>query len=112
MSLSFVTPWALSLLGLIPILWIWESSRRPGSHSKASLLALFLRSIIALALILAIAGIEIVQAVQSLTTIFVVDASDSIAPTQRERARQYIEQSLAHKMCIRDSYGSAKILQL
>lgn len=96
MSLSFVTPWALSLLGLIPILWIWAIYRRPGSRSKAALFALFIRSCIALALILAIAGIEIVQAVQGLTTIFVVDASDSVAPTQRERATQYIEQSLAH----------------
>lgn len=95
MSLSFVTPWALILLGIIPILWIWAIYVRPASQSKLSLFALLLRSIIALALILAIAGIQIVRPVQGLTTVFVLDASDSVAPSQRERATQFVEQALS-----------------
>jgi Mg-chelatase subunit ChlD len=57
--------------------------------------SLIVRSIMLIALVLGLAGTQLVQPVRTLTTVFLLDASDSIAPAQRERAIQYVEQALA-----------------
>lgn len=57
-------------------------------------LSLGLRTIILVALVLAIAGVQIVQRSSSLTTVFVIDNSDSVAPAMRARADQYVQAAL------------------
>jgi len=92
--LSFITPAALVLLVLLPLLAAFTllTPRRvaPGRF-WASLL---IRSVVLIALVLALAGAQLVRPVRALTTVFLIDASDSVAPAQRERADQYVADAL------------------
>ena len=92
--ISFLTPQALVLLLVIPIFWI---TARAGGRSGRDrrLLAVLLRTIIAVCLIGGIAGARITQPVTDLTTVFLVDVSDSVSPAQRDRALAYINEALA-----------------
>jgi hypothetical protein len=93
--LSFITPLALILLTLLPALWAFTllTPHRLAPWRFWSSLAL--RSIILAALVLAIAGAQIVLPVREVTTVFLIDVSDSMTPAQRERALQYVNDALA-----------------
>jgi uncharacterized membrane protein len=93
--LSFITPLALILLTLLPALWAFTllTPRRLAPWRFWSSLAL--RSVILAALVLAIAGAQIVLPVREVTTVFLIDVSDSMTPAQRERALQYVNDALA-----------------
>src|SRR3954453_11939002 len=95
--LTFITPAALALLVLLPLMWafaLWTPRR---SAPWRFWLELGLRSVILAALVLGLAGAQLVQPVSTLTTIFLIDESDSVAPAQRERAVTYVDQAL-HSM--------------
>jgi Mg-chelatase subunit ChlD len=93
-GVSFITPEALLLLLLLPALWAltFAAPRRLARWRTAASLAL--RSVILAALVGALAGAQITQPVRELTTVFLIDASDSVAPAQRERAVRYVDQAL------------------
>jgi Mg-chelatase subunit ChlD len=92
--LSFITPAALALLALLPILWALTliAPRRVALWRRW--LGLLIRSVILVALVFGLAGAQLVRPVRALTTVFLVDASDSVAPAQRARAEQYVEEAL------------------
>ncbi|HEX9370076.1 MAG TPA: VWA domain-containing protein, partial [Roseiflexaceae bacterium] len=92
--LSFITPAALALLALLPLMWALTlaAPRRIG-HGRFWL-SLAIRSAILVALVLGLAGAQLVRPMQALTTVFLVDASDSVAPAQRDRATQYVDEAL------------------
>ncbi|NJM06901.1 hypothetical protein HC891_13035 [Candidatus Gracilibacteria bacterium] len=81
MRLSFIFPFALTLLALVPLLWAFAFAtnavnvRRLGTWRWPALFVL--RSLILLALIFALAGTQIRRPVDMLTTVFLVDGSDS-----------------------------------
>lgn len=90
MSISFIYPNLLWLLILIPVM-IGLSVYGPRRLDKPRYLAsLILRSLIFLILILAVAGFQIHLSTDTLTTIFILDASDSIPPEQKENAEAII----------------------
>ncbi|MFQ5343065.1 MAG: VWA domain-containing protein [Anaerolineae bacterium] len=94
MRLSFVYPDALWLLILLPIivaLALLGGRRLPAARRWMSLA---LRLIILTAVILALAGAQIVRPVDELTTVFLVDASDSVPPEEQARAEQFVRLSL------------------
>jgi len=94
MSVSFLYPEALWLLLLIPLTLIagWVGPRRlPPVRHWASLL---LRVLILLLVILGLAGAQLVRTVDELTTVFVVDVSDSVAPEEQARAEAFIRDAL------------------
>jgi uncharacterized membrane protein len=94
MSISFIAPVALALLALIPLLWalaLLAPRRVAPWRFWASLL---LRTVAVVALVLALAGAQLISPARSLTTVFLLDASDSVAPTQRERAQNYVNNAL------------------
>ncbi|HEU4323739.1 MAG TPA: VWA domain-containing protein [Roseiflexaceae bacterium] len=92
--LSFITPAALTLLGLLPLLW-WLAFLAPRRLARWRFwTALLLRTVALAALVLALAGAQIVTPVRDLAVVFLVDSSDSIAPTQREQATEYINSAL------------------
>jgi Mg-chelatase subunit ChlD len=101
MRLSFIFPLALVLLALLPLFWAFALAthavnvRRLGRWRWPSLLVV--RSLLLLALVLALAGTQIRRPVDQLTTVFLVDGSDSLAPAQREEARAFINEALAAK---------------
>lgn len=93
--LSFVTPAALALLLLLPMLWLitlLAPRRSSGARVWGSLV---LRSIILVALVFSLAGAQLVSPVREVTTVFLIDASDSVAPAQRDQALQYVDQALS-----------------
>lgn len=99
MGFAFVQPsYLLLLLLLIPIWAITFAGRRlqgslPGSAGR-TWAALLLRSTILLALVLALAGAQIVRSAPNVATVFVLDTSDSISPAARARGEQYIVEAL------------------
>ncbi len=108
MSFSFLYPTALYALLLLPLLLALPFVGRLGGLSKRATsgkpfhvfrfsfwLALAVRALILLALILGLAGTQVVQAVQDLTVVFVVDHSDSVPQTEQKRAEEFIRASLA-----------------
>src|SRR5690349_7471116 len=101
---SFITPAALMLLILVPLIWTFTllaPRRIAGWHFWSSLV---IRTVSLLALIFAFSGTQLIRPVGNLTTVFLVDASDSIAPAQRERAVSYIEAAL-RTMPVTDQAG-------
>jgi uncharacterized membrane protein len=94
MSISFITPAALVLLALLPFLWVFALLTPRRTASWRFWTSLLLRSVMLAALALALAGAQLISPARSLTTIFLLDASDSVAPAQRERALRYINDAL------------------
>ncbi len=94
-SITFLTPAALALLLLLPALWAFAlvAPRRLARWRFWS--SLILRSVIVAALVLALAGAQLVRPVSELTTVFLIDASDSVSPAQRERALRYVDEALS-----------------
>lgn len=116
MAISFIYPTALWLLLLLPLLWAVTLAAAPRSTrdtppgqaarvrsqsailgSRLTLLRLGLRSLVLIALVLALAGIQLVRPADHLTVVFLVDGSDSVSPAQREQAMQFINASLANR---------------
>ncbi|MEM8531689.1 MAG: VWA domain-containing protein, partial [Chloroflexota bacterium] len=95
--LSFVTPAILVLLILVPILWslVLLTPRRLVRWRLWA--SLSIRTIILIALIFALAGIQLILPVQNVATVFLVDGSDSVSPAQRERAVEYIDTALENR---------------
>ena len=109
--MRFTTPLALLLLLLLPVFALlampsltgWREQRAGGGRwfrlnwqqvSSRELLSLLLRLAIALALILALAGLELVRHSDQLAVVFLLDASDSMPPSAQAAAGHYIQQSM------------------
>ena len=92
--LSFIEPQYLWLLALVPLLlWLgWVNRQRLGR--TRTLLSLVLRLCMLVALIGSLAGTQLVRPVKQLTTIFLVDVSDSVSPNQRAQQEQFIAEAL------------------
>jgi uncharacterized membrane protein len=93
-SLSFVYPEALwLLLLLIPLIGLpFVVPRRLAPWQFWG--SATLRAILLLALILSIAGTQLVQPVSHLTTVFLIDSSDSISPSARGQAETFVQAAL------------------
>ncbi len=90
MSLTFLYPYYLWLLVLVPItLGIALVGRRAENRYRLWG-GMILRAILLTALILALAGIQIRLPSDRLTTVFVLDVSESIPPAERERGEEII----------------------
>lgn len=92
--LSFITPAALLLLLLLPLLWALAVVARRRVAPWRFWGSLTLRSMMFVACVLALAGAQLIRPVDTLTTVFLVDASDSVAPAQRARAVDYVGEAL------------------
>src|SRR5262249_44719038 len=92
--LSFIFPYFLWLLLLLPPLWLIALlvPRRLSRWRYWS--SLLLRTLGVLAVILGLAGAQVVRPVGAVTTVFLLDGSDSVALSQRARAEAAIAQAL------------------
>jgi len=98
MGLAFDAP--LALLLLIPALGLTialhlASRRRLGVGRRR--VALAVRTFLVAALVLALAGFQLVLPVDRLATVFVVDLSDSVGNAGREDALAFLRETLAEK---------------
>lgn len=92
--LSFIYPemlWLLLALGLIWAIALAIPRRLEPWRFWASL---GLRSAIALALVFAVAGVQLVMPVTRKTTVFLLDGSDSLPPSARAQAESFIQEAL------------------
>jgi uncharacterized membrane protein len=92
--MTFTTPLALVLLICIPLLLYWGWPRQAYRRAR-DITSLILRSVIALLLVLALAGAQIVQAADKLTVIFLLDASDSMGQQAQADGLTYIRQAIS-----------------
>src|SRR5690242_1521205 len=102
MQFSFIFPTFLWLLLLLPALWALTllAPRRLPRNPDAGRgwrfwLNLLLRTLSIAGLVLGLAGAQLVQPVGAVTTVFLLDGSDSVALSQRARAEAFVQQSLA-----------------
>jgi Mg-chelatase subunit ChlD len=94
MRLSFIFPIALWLFALlIPFWWLALAVPRRLSAPRfwASLLT---RTVLVGMLILAIAGAQLIQPTDRLTTVFLIDSSDSVSPSARGQAEAFVQDAL------------------
>jgi Ca-activated chloride channel family protein len=98
MGITLDTP--LALLLLVPVLAFTvglhlASRRHLGARRRRA--ALLVRTALLTALVLALAGLQVVLPVDRLATVFVVDLSDSIGNAGREDALAFLRETLADK---------------
>lgn len=94
-GLSFIFPSALWLLLVLAPLWaltLLAPRRLAPARFWGSLL---LRTLAIAGVVLGLAGAQLVRPVGTVTTVFLLDGSDSIALSQRARAEAFVGQALA-----------------
>ena len=96
MGIAFDTPLALLLFipaFLVTVVLHLAARRRVGATRRR--IALGIRSLLLAALVLGLAGLQVVLPVDRLATVFVVDLSDSIGTDGREDALAFVREALA-----------------
>ncbi|MDA7512950.1 hypothetical protein N8628_06745, partial [Verrucomicrobia bacterium] len=95
MSFQFTHPWFLGC-ALVALPWIayWahHSDVQIGPWRRG--FALFLRFLITTCIILAMAGLQWLRPLEGMNLIYLLDRSESIPPTQKEEALQYVQKTL------------------
>ncbi len=91
--MRFATPLALLLLSILPF-FVYLGWPRLPYRRRRDTASLIVRTLIILALILGLAGLQTVQSADKLAVVFLVDASDSIDQPARDRAEDYIRAAL------------------
>ncbi|MDE2750023.1 MAG: VWA domain-containing protein [Chloroflexota bacterium] len=89
-------PVALLLFLFLPIVWAVGFPRH-AFRRRRDLSSLILRTLIIVLLILALAGLQNVQAVDRLAVVFLVDASDSMGGGAEELQLEYIREAISAK---------------
>ena len=98
MGLSFATPFWLWLgLPAIGLTLLLSRAARHHLSRVRRALALGVRLLILSAVILALAGLQVVVPVDRLTTVFVVDLSDSVGDEGRDSALRFVRDALREK---------------
>ena len=95
MRLSFIYPnllWLLLLIGPLLALALLAPRRLPTTRFWSSIV---LRLVLFVMLVGALAGTQVVRRVDELTTVFLVDSSDSVSPEDRTRAEAFIQAALS-----------------
>lgn len=95
MRLSFIYPtllWLLLLIGPLLALALLAPRRLPAVRFWSSVV---LRLLLFVLLVGALTGTQIVRRVDELTTVFLVDSSDSVSPEDRTRAEAFIQSALS-----------------
>ncbi len=94
MRIGFLFPAALWLLLLLVPLWALARAVPRGRAPRGLWANLIIRSALLLALVLALAGARAVRDTDALTTVFLVDRSESIAPEMRARADAFVRAAI------------------
>src|SRR4051794_5795495 len=104
LGINFTQPWGLLALVLVPLAWTigrrsitaMPRARRRLSHGvRSALIAL---------LVLALAGTQVVRAVDTLAVVFLLDRSDSVRPAQQAAAADFVRRAV-EGMSERDRAG-------
>ncbi len=93
-QLSFLSPWYLALLGLIPLVWLLSFRSLAGLGGLRRLVVLGLRCLVIGLLAAALAEAQWVRTSDRLTVLYVVDESSSLSRSAREDAIRYVNESI------------------
>lgn len=96
MDISFERPWFLLLIPVVIGLLIFSMRYMIAQNKKTQIGQVVVRSILATALILALAQVSIKWVGRDVTTIFLVDVSDSVRE-QREEVIQFVNDAVEDK---------------
>lgn len=89
--LEFGDPvWLFGLLLLVPVIFLWRTSRVPGSPVRRWT-SLILRTVLVLGLVLAMADVRVVWANKGICVAFVIDQSQSVPVDTRDNIRHLIQ---------------------
>ena len=95
LPVSIAAPWILALgIGLIAATLVLSRAARHHLSLGRRRTSLILRTLILSALVLALAGLRLELPVDRLTTVFVVDLSDSVGSAGQETALAYVRDAL------------------
>ena len=96
----FTSPWLLLLVLALPVIvWLGWPSRGPSRRRET--ISLLLRLLIAMLVIVGLAGLEIRRAADGLSVVYLVDHSDSMPAAAQQAALDYVRQAML-KMGPRD----------
>ncbi len=95
MHISFIYPSVLWLLLLLIPVWALGLIAPRRLLGGRFWISLALRTALVMALVGSLAGAQLVRGAHQLTTVFLVDSSDSVSPAARAHAEQFMEQALA-----------------
>lgn len=101
MNFRFTNPQWLFLLpvALSWVIWLtWKSDVQISPWRRWT--AFILRSVIVVALVLAVAGLQWMRPLDGLNVLFVLDRSESIPSAQQEAARDYVNKTFARKKSV------------
>src|SRR5262245_50173164 len=95
MGVRFDTPaWLVLLVPLLGLTWLLHLAARRRLGTRRRAIALVLRTVVLSALVFALAGFQLVLPVDRLSTVFVVDLSDSVGESGREDALAFLRETL------------------
>lgn len=92
-QIGFEFPWYLLLLTLLPILWWWSFKPLSTLGNFRRWSALLFRSLMLIALVFALAGVQWKRISEKVSVIYVLDQSDSIPLAKRELMLEFVRQS-------------------
>ncbi len=95
MSIAFSRPEYLLLLPVAAaLLWVSARGSYAGLRRARLWIAWILRGLLTLALILALAGLQLVEPSDEMVVVFALDGSHSIAPAQKQRSLAFIQEAM------------------
>src|SRR5262245_53337065 len=92
--LVFNNPWYLVLVALLPVMWWFSFGSLSGLGRWRRLMALFLRSLVLICLVAALAEMQYQQKSDKLTVIYLLDQSLSIPEARRDAMIAYVNASI------------------
>lgn len=102
---SFLQPWWLLLLLLLPALWFFSYRSLAGLGGPRRMLALAFRSLVLVLIVLSLAEFQLVRKSDRLTTIFLLDLSRSIPEDVRRDMVTYVNEAIKKHREHRDRAG-------
>ena len=94
-DLGFVHPWYLTLLLLLPLLWIFSFRSLSGLGRYRRLFALAFRTLVFVLIVLALAEVQTLRTSEKVTVTYLLDQSESIPVAQRQAMLDFVRQSVA-----------------
>src|SRR5271154_3988158 len=82
--------WLFALLLLLPILYLWKTSRVPATALR-KWITLLLRVVLVLAIIFSLAGTRLVWFNKGICVVFVIDQSQSVPGSARDIVRERMQ---------------------
>jgi len=96
MRIDFLNPSALALLALLPVVWLIARPTMQHLPRDRAVFSLAVRGVVLGLLVLALAMPRVFQTANSLSTVFLLDASDSVTGDQVNAEVDWVRKALQH----------------